>query len=262
MSEETKSNKKDRKPYGIEITERPKLGFEGKTSFTYTDNGTEPITAASFGSRVNEVFRALFADFEGCYFETANNQFTYSLIFNHNEYGENDIVGVSKNGGKNGGSGNKTVDFINRIYNSRVVGEKYSPTQELIDVITPLLTPAAYNHGKPNWGNIVADFSENQQFYGGFRGPQVYGPTLTKVKNIDLNKLWKYIQGTKDDEGNKVEWIISPTHPYVFPQYRNIQYQALRPEHWHFQVTSINLTQAEQTLKLFGMTSGESSIIR
>ena len=260
MSEQNKSSKKDRKPYGIEITERPKLGFEGKTSFTYTDNGTEPITAATFGARVNEVFRALFADFVGCYFETANNQFSFSLFFDHDDHAEDEITGVLK-GGNKGNTGNKTFDFINRLYNSGS-STKYTASQELIDVITPLLTPAAYNHGKPNWGNIIVDYSEQQQFYGGFRGSATYGPVMSKVKNIDINKLWKYIQGNKDDDGNKVDWLVSPTHPYAFPQYRNIPYSALKPEHWHFQITALNVTQAEQTLKLFGMSTGESNIIR
>jgi hypothetical protein len=259
MNNETKSNGNGKKPYGIELSERPKLGFEGKTTFTYVDNGTEPITAASFGTRVNEIFRALFKDYVGCYFDTSNNNFTYSLFFDHENHDEGDIVGVVNSGRKGTNTGNAALDLVYKVQNRRINGDKYVPTDEFIDVVKPLLSPVAYNNGKPNWNNIINDYSENQNFYQ--RG-SFYSPVMSRVKFIDVNKLWKYVQGKQDDNGNNVEWIVNPVHPYNFPQYRNIPYQSLKPDHWHFSVTAINTDTAENTLKIFGISGNESQIIR
>lgn len=264
MSNETKSNSKEnqkRKPYGIEFRpeDRPKLGFEGTTSFTYVDNGVaEPITAYSFGLRVKEVMQALFADCVGCYFETnTKNGFCFSIVFDHDYHDEDEIVGITTDANKTGPVSNSTINAIRSLDYKRVNGNKYVPTQELIDVITPLLTHQAYNNGKPNWNNILVDTVENYKDRQG----RICKGVVTKVKNIDINKLWKFIHGDKNEKGESIEWIVSPVHPYAFPQYRSIQFQNLNAQHWHFSVTSINTENARNAFRLFGIDTSESKLI-
>lgn len=194
QNEETKREK-----FVITVDEPVKFDTIAKTSY---------LSSNDFCKMVSELFSAVFADFEGCIFDAnTNGMATVSLLFNHGDYGDDAIVATEKSGGRN--SGNSIIDRSRNRDRQMSEGDRYNLTDNGKDVIESLLTPQAYNNGKPNWRVVVSEVVDysNGGFYGYGRGTQ-----LTKVSNISLSKLCELIFGKKVD-GDYFEYDVRLAAP-------------------------------------------------
>ena len=190
--------KPERVPFKIELTEH--LPFNGMAT-------TEFVSSNDFGKAVSDLFRNVFADFEGCIFEVPQNTQLppyYSLIFNHGDYDENATVACERaNGAKNNGD-----DVLARIrYRDTMLnnGDRFILNDDGKDAIKPLLLSRLFNGGNPNWKNITGDYTEGQQGLYGYQGMQ-----YTKVSFIDPDRLATLLYGEKEKDGDSnVDYHVS-----------------------------------------------------
>lgn len=251
MSTQNQNDKKDetkkREPYRINFTERPTLDFVGKQGF---------ISSIKLGSIIGEVFGHAFADFEGCRFEPGQNgEPTYSLLFNHNSYDAKAVVGVSRN--ESASTNSRTIDRLRAIDRNNRDGDKYYPTEDLKDIVIGLLTSRAFNNGKPNWGQIVTEYVDrNMSNYYNMQ----HQPQYTKVNFIDISRLVKLLFGNKDNEGNKVEYIVSIAAPLTPPGYQQMLGQ--HPNNYMLSISQINANNIAKLYEELGFGSIGSDIIR
>lgn len=157
------------------------------------------ITSTELGQLASSIFKSAFADFEGVIFEPGNGaEPTFSLIFNHGKYNDDEIVGVKRSIDTKA-DGDDVISLMRHRDRLGREGDKYLITDDGKDVIEQLLTPAAYNSGKPRWNQIVSEFSESQGYY---YNPQV--PQYTKISQISLKRLVTLIYGYKDAITNDI----------------------------------------------------------
>lgn len=186
----------ERKPFMIELDEH--LKFDGMAT-TMFKSSNELCKA------VSDLFRNVFADFEGCIFEVPqNNQMPpyISLIFNHGDYDENATVACERmNGSRN--NGDSVLARVRYRDSQLSTGDRYILNEDGKDAIRPLLLPRIFNNGNPNWKNITGDFYEGNQGIYGYQGMQ-----YTKVSFVDLNRLCSLLYGDKDGEDN-VDYHVS-----------------------------------------------------
>ena len=153
------------------------------------------LTSNEFCRLVNEYFKAGFADYEGCFFDMSNNMPSITLVFNHVKHDENKVYAVDMVDNKKAGN---TVIERSRMYDRLVrEGDRYHITEDGIDIIKPLLIPRLFNNGKPNWGNIVADYVD--------RAPANYympqgGVQLTRIIGIDPKQICRILFGKKEGD--------------------------------------------------------------
>ena len=147
----------EKQPFSVKIEPIP---FESVSA-------SKQITSNELCKIAGQVFSKIFKDFEGMRFEVANNFFYLAPVFNHGRYSEDDIVAVTlpENVHKSGN------DLVNRVRSQdmRVQrGDRYVITENGKDFFANLLTDRHFNHGNPNWNQIVIDFTEQQSrgFYG------------------------------------------------------------------------------------------------
>lgn len=205
----------ERKRFKIELEEHAPFNGIAETSY---------ITSNEILKLVSEVFRGVFADFEGCLLETTNNnegEATVALLFNHGNYDEKDEdvhIACEKAGGKT--CGNTLLDRSRFRDRQLTEGDRYYLTEDGKDAITPLLTVKRYNNGNPNWKYIVSEFFERtpNNMYNQGRMPQ-----YTKVSGISLDRLCTLIFGAKmeDDfyeyKATIVGALTPPANYYMMP---------------------------------------------
>lgn len=162
------------------------------------------VTSQELCRLTSELFREVFADFEGCIFETGNGgEPTMSLIFNHQKYSEDDIVACERSGNK--ASGSSVLDRTRNRDRQLQDGDRYYLTEDGKDVVMTLLTGRMFNNGNPNWRNIVSDWTDRTvvNLYSNQQLPQ-----YTKVSFIDLRNLCRLIFGSKVD-GDNVDYSVT-----------------------------------------------------
>lgn len=166
--------------------------------------GTKYLTSNDLCKMTSELFRGIFADFEGCIFNASSGEPMIELIFNHGKYEEGATVACSMAGSKDSGS-----DILNRTRNrDRQLreGDRYYLTEDGMDLVETLLIPRMYNNGKPKWAEIVGDHIERNMvnMYSYQQQPQ-----YTRVSFIDLRSLAKFIFGDKDKNGEDVDYSVA-----------------------------------------------------
>lgn len=200
MSEEKMNTEQEknveRTPYTVHFEQRPKLAYVGKSVY---------ITSNELCQIANEVFHATFADYEGCCLEFGQGgDPTVSLFFNHGQYEEGQHVAVSRN------TANKAVsETLSRIrLRDQLMkdGDRYFVTDDGKDIITKLLTNRAFNNNKPNWGVLAAEHVD-KNMYNMYNMQPV--PQLTKIMQIDLNRLVAFIFGRKDEDGSDIDYVVT-----------------------------------------------------
>ena len=238
MSEETKREK-----FKIDIDHE---AFKPIGAFKLT-------TSSELGSLANEIFKTVFADYEGIIFEGANGgEPTYSLIFNHGKYDENERVGVMSAINDNSNVDNNAVNRVRRMDNIYRNGAKYLATEDLKDVVEKLLVSPLYNKGNPKWGQIVVDYSERAAY-------NIYNPNqmnqYTKINGISASRLASLIFGYKDDDDDTFDYDVKVLGG------ANAGFGG-KPTNWILQISRASLQEVEELYRSFGYNTTTSQIIR
>lgn len=182
MSE--KKQAEARTPYVLEVEP---LVFE-------SDAECMTLTSTELCNLTNEYFKAAFADYAGCKFETVGGAPSITLCFSHIKHDEDSdlVYACDMTAGKV--TGNNVIDRT-RAYDRLVKeGDRYHLTENGKDVIKELLMPKLANDKNLNWGKITADFIDRSQAtYFNPNNAQV----LTKVMSIDPNAMCAKLFGAK-----------------------------------------------------------------
>lgn len=155
-------------------------------------------TTKQFGALVNEIFKEAFVDFEGVLFDPGSSTMepTFSLVFNHGKYEEDERVGIKLAVADQGSADNNPVNRIRRMDNFYKNGAKFIATEDLQDVVEKILIPKFYNNGKINWGRIVLDYQEPKYNMYGYQQNDQY----TKIIGISPKRLATLVYGYKDND--------------------------------------------------------------
>jgi len=182
-----------RVPYTVEIDET--VPFK-------TDAEIKILTSNELCKLANELFRAIFADYEGCYFEMSKNgPATITAVFNHGKHEEGrhyavDMASSSKD------AGNDVIQRARAFDRLAKEGDRYHITEDGKDIFKKFLSPRfVERNGKVNWGLIVSDYVERTNaFYG---TAQQY----TKIEGIDPRQLCFAIFG-KEENGERLDYAV------------------------------------------------------
>ena len=177
---------------------------------------TAYLSSNEFCKLTSELFKGVFADSEGCFFEAGNGEPTISLLFNHGQYDKDAVVACELLGGQ--ASGSSIIDRTRNRDRQMMDGDRYYLTEDGKDACKSLLIPRLYNNGNPNWRSIVGEWSDNSvvNFYNMGQRPQ-----YTKVSGISLSRLCGLLFGNKDENGEYVEYdvrIATALTPAGYPQ--------------------------------------------
>lgn len=207
MSDQNKKETEKRKEFKIEVKEHAELPAIAKTAY---------ISSNDFCKLTSELFKGVFADSEGCFFEAGNGEPTVSLLFNHGQYDEGAVLACELAGGK--ASGSSILDRTRNRDRQMTEGDRFYLTEDGKDAIKNLLTSRLYNNGNPNWRAIVGEWTDRSvvNYYNMGQIPQ-----YTKVAGISLSRLCGLIFGNKSEDGEFVEYdvrIATALTPVGYPQ--------------------------------------------
>ena len=249
MEKDQKKDNSTRTKFVIEFEEHQP--FDGVADCKF-------ITSSELQKLASELFRGVFADFEGCLFEVWNNQNRggfleshISLLFNHGNYpGERVACEIPENKR----TGSTAIDFQRRHDHQMRDGDRYYLTADGKDAIESLLTPMRFNHGKIDWKGIVSEWSETNTMMYGVKAPQ-----YTKVSFIDLNNLCRLIFGDKDENGEKVEYQVSIVGAM------NAPYPGMMPNmmsNYMLSITRVSEKQIKSLYEKLGFVTSASNVVR
>lgn len=199
MSNEKKETKREK--FAINVAEHEPFEATAETKY---------ITSNEFCKIVSELFKNVFADYEGCTFDVGNaGEPTISLLFNHGQYSDDDTVACHLRDAKDS-DGSSVIRNMRRRDIQLREGDRYHLTEDGKDVIMDLLTPRAFNGGKPNWGSIVQDIIDRNPTTYYMPASQI--PQYTRVSFIDIKRLCGLIYGrdVEDDQKDYQVTIASP----------------------------------------------------
>lgn len=198
MSNETNAtvNQEATKP-NYEIT------IEGNEPFNYIEEGMY-TTSNDLCAATASIFREIFEDFYGASFEVIpnTNVYTLSLYFDHVDH--DGITAVSKEAG-NEDVKNNTLRSTRRHWRTLTEGDRYHITEAGAELKKFLYSSnearkGLYdNNNNPRWDVIcteVADPGIGMQ------------RQLTKISYINPRKIVEAIYGTKDSEGDQLEYRV------------------------------------------------------
>lgn len=199
MSETMKQAEEKREPFVAELDENLPFKYDAQASI---------LTSTALGAAINEYFRAVFADYEGCKIMSGPKGLSLSLCFKHIPAERRDPelhYGVELSTARK--TSNQTLDRIRTRDFAVQYGDRYSLTNDGEDIIKPLLLRTCFSpNGKVNWGSIISETAE--PVYGnsmyGMRSEQ-----FTLINGIDINAVCSVLYGKKDAEGNAVVYEVS-----------------------------------------------------
>ena len=210
------------------------------------------ITSSELGSKANEIFREVFADYEGIIFDGNPGEPTFSLIFNHGKYDDDEMVGVVPAISDKANASGDPLGRVRRVDNMIVNAGKYLATEDLKDVVEKLLVSPLYNKGNPKWGQIVVDYSERAAY-------NIYNPNqmnqYTKINGISASRLASLIFGYKDDNDDTFDYevrVIGAANSGL----------GGRPSNWVLQISRASYNEVNELYKSFGYNTVNSPIIR
>lgn len=192
-----------------EETKREKFKIEVESPLDFPSIAkTAYVSSNDFCKTVSELFKGVFADFEGCIFDATNGEPTVSLMFNHGKYDDDAICACELAGAK--ASGSSIIDRTRNRDRQLAEGDRYYLTEDGKDAILSLLTARAFNNGNPNWRTIVSEWQDRS-----ISNMYNYGATTqyTKVSNISLQRLCGLIYGDKDEDGDRIEYSVNIASP-------------------------------------------------
>ena len=229
-----------REPFSINVEAEP---FNGIST-------TKFVTSSDLCKVAADIFKSVFDDCEGVTFDIIGNLPTLSVVFNHGIYESGSRLGITREA-----SVDANASIVQRLRSrDRLLanGDRYFATEDAKDVFTDLLSFQVFNNGKPNWGKVVNEFSENtqQRFYGYGQNPQ-----YTKIGYIDLAKFVSLVWGKSDNDGNSVDYIVSIVHAL------SNGVPGMPPSNYMLSVTQISAKELQATYEKLGFGSF-SNIIR
>lgn len=199
MSETTNRAEEKREPYVAELEESLPFKYDAQASI---------LTSTALGSAINEYFRAVFADYDGCKILSGPKGPSLSLCYKHIPSDRRDPelhYAVELSTARK--TSNNTLDRIRAKDYAVQYGDRYSLTKDGEDIIKPLLLRTCYSpNGKVNWGSVLAETSE--PVYGN----SMYGlrtEQFTQVNGIDINSVCSILYGKKDTNGDAVVYEVS-----------------------------------------------------
>lgn len=236
-------NTTQRKKFEIEVKEP--LQFDAIASVKF-------ITSDELCKLASELFKSVFADFEGCIFETTQQgEPTLSLIFNHGEYDEGAVVACER-GGKS--SGSTILDRTRRRDIALAEGDRYYLTEDGKDVVKDLLIPREYNNGNPNYKRVVSEFVD-RSVVNQFNVGQL--PQYTKVSFISLDRVASLLFGVKVDNDIK-EYSVRIGAAMPQPMMGGFQ---VAPKYM-LQIMRASTNEVQEIYKKCGWTTAGSNIVR
>lgn len=215
---------------------------------------TNFVLSSEIQQKISELFKSVFADYEGCLFEDSNGEPTISLLFNRKKYDEDERVGSYRIGAN---SGSSVIDRRRNQDRQMQEGDRYYLTDDAKDVVSDLLIPRLYNNGNINWKLIVSDYQERNQSNYYMMPNQI--PVYTKVSGLSLNRILNanLIEGfaSKDKDGNKVEHGATLAAPLNYMNYQQGSVYVLT-------ITTITVNNLNKIYEKLGFGSAVSRIIR
>lgn len=241
MSEQ---NNTKREKFQVKVSEP--LQFDAIASVKF-------ITSDELCKLTSELFKSVFADWEGCQFETDNQGMPYlSFIFNHGEYDKDAVVACERFGAKSTGS--NVLDRTRGRDNLLAKGDRYYLTDDGKDVVKDLLIYREYNNGNPNYGRIVSEMTDrsivNQYMQG-------QSPQYTKVSFISLDRIAALLFGTKVDNDIK-EYSVRIGASMPQPMMGGMQ---MAPK-FMLQIMRASTNEVQEVYKKCGWTTVGSNIVR
>lgn len=215
---------------------------------------TNYVLSSEIQKKISELFKSVFADYEGCIFEVSNGEPTISLLFNRKKYDENERLGCYRIGAN---SGSSIIDRRRNQDRQMQEGDRYYLTDDAKDVVSDLLIPRLYNNGNINWKLIVSDYQERNQNNYYMMPNQI--PVYTKVSGLSLNRILNanLLEGfaSKDKDGNKVEHGATLAAPLNYMNYQQGSVYVLT-------ITTITVNNLNKIYEKLGFGSAVSGIIR
>ena len=182
-----------RVPYTVEIDETIPFNADAETKI---------LTSNELCKLANELFRQLFADYEGCYFEMSKNgPATITAVFNHGKHEEGRHYAVDMAAAKD--AGNDVIQRARAFDRLAKEGDRYHITEDGKDIFKKFLAPRfVERNGKVNWGLIVSDYVERPNaFYG-------TATQYTKIEGIDPRQLCFALFGAKEENGERLDYAV------------------------------------------------------
>lgn len=200
MSKNNNSKTAEGEKFVINIEEHPPFDPIVETKYISSDD---------FCKLVSDLFRAVYADFEGC--EYAINQQgrgAINLFFNHSEPDDNDrFNGITRTMPDKNGSNLKN-DTVRRIrqhdsYNRN--GDRYFLTEQGAEGISKFIFDNMYvkKDGTISWDKLTAEVSQGQRYFN--QQPIVY----TKISMLDPDKLAAAIFGPTNEDGDNLCYAVN-----------------------------------------------------
>lgn len=200
-NQNNEEKKKERVPFKVEIDEHYEYDSIAASKF---------LTSNKFCKMVSDLLRNVFADYEGCMFETNQGmEPTISLIFNHADHTGSELpcactrVGASQVGNTIIDRGRARDNFIKN-------GDRFYLTEDGQDFVKSLIARRFYNNGNINFKTIVGEITD--------RGPvniqfQPQENRYTKVSYISIDRLCALLFGTNEENGDRVEYTSNVAAP-------------------------------------------------
>lgn len=196
------NNESKREPFKVEIDEHYTFDSIASSKF---------ITSNDLCKMVTDLLKNVFADFEGCSFETAQGmEPTIALYFNHADHSGSELpVACERLGSKNVGN---TIIDKGRARDSFIKnGDRFYLTEDGQDFVKQLITRRMYNNGNLDYRRIVCEIQDRGAMNTSFI-PQVN--QLTKVSFLSIDRLCSLLFGTDEENGDRVEYTVSVATPF------------------------------------------------
>lgn len=237
------------------------LKFHQEAEFE-TQVSTMLVDAESVAKYINGIFKPVFRDYKGCTLEPvqdSNHLVRLSLIFYpkwDNGKGGSYVAfadaGTSTKDRVNAGP-RVTAALVNNAINKMV--ESYEPTQDLVDIVYPLLNYELTVGKNPRIQDNPKSFIRNKLIAEGVdQSNNVLGmPQYSQIYNVlycvDINRVLAKVFGEKDPEtGHNLAYEVMVGSPYMRTDWANTN---PHPE-YTYQIKRFDIPNVNETLNRLG----------
>lgn len=224
---------------------KPKVQIDVE-SFNSTTK-SKLTTTLELAGEINQIFRPIFADYEGCTLMPDNmGNLQATLYFkDKGQLDPNDKRIKNLESAINPSKGSSPMDKINAL-NARNRNKAYTITEDTKAVLEEFVLRKDRN-GKVNWKEITAEVTEQNQY-----NYQIY----VKISGIDILSILKAKYGSKVD-GSPVQYAILFNKPLA-------TMPGVVATNYLITITQLDVREVENLCKNIGMmpTQGNLPIIR
>lgn len=212
MGTENQKTEAERTPFVVEIDEHYPFDSIAATKF---------VTSTELCKMISDLLKNVFADYEGCIFETNQGmEPTIALIFNHDDHSNSDLPCACERAGSKQ-VGNTVIDRgrARDMYNRS--GDRYFLSEDGQDFVKTLVTGRSFNNGKLDFKRLVSEFSDPGPMNNSFYQQLIQ---YTKVSFISINKICGLLFGTDEENDDHAEYMVSIATPLMTNYGRNNNY--------------------------------------